>query len=142
MVDFSPKTQLIRLSHGIVLKKLGPEVKNPYQQFFKRKIRRVLDKSLSFFVVSSEKDKDIKKLRFPLPSNKFIPTGYPRNDILVNYTQKKYLEIKRCLNIEDNNEVLLYAPTWRNYKLKNPLDEEFLKKFDDLLTNNNKVLLY
>ena len=142
MVDFSPKTQLIRLEHGIVLKKLGMDIKELNLNIIKKKIRHKLIQSTNFMVVTSEEDRKKKKLSFPLPSNKYIISGYPRNDILVNYTKKEYLNIKKALNIEEYNEVLLYAPTYRKYKHKNPLNWDFYKKLDIFLKEEKRVLLF
>ncbi|MFW9942041.1 MAG: CDP-glycerol glycerophosphotransferase family protein [Candidatus Thorarchaeota archaeon] len=142
MIDFSPKTQLIRLSHGIGIKNLTEKFSNFFVRFYKKKIRQYLVKSISYIAVTSEKDIQIKKYSYPLPSNKFLKTGFPRNDILVNYATETYFEIKRSLNIEKNNEVLLYAPTQRRYERKSPLDESFFKKLDTFLINENKVMLF
>lgn len=142
MIDFSPKTDLIRLEHGIVLKELRENFKNPFLRFYKKKIRQKLVESISFMLVTSEKDKELKKLSTPLPSNKYLKIGYPRNDILVNYTKEKYIQIKKFLNIEETSEVLLYAPTFRRYKHRIPLDDNFFEKLNDALIIENKVMLY
>ena len=142
MIDFSPKTQLIRLEHGIVLKKLGMNIKELNLNVIKKKIRQKLIRSTNFMVVTSEEDRKKKMLSFPLPLNKYILSGYPRNDSLVNYTNENYLKIKRTLNIEEYNKVLLYAPTYRKYKQKNPLNQDFYKKLDLFLEKEKKVLLF
>jgi len=141
-IDLSSRTQLIRLDHGIVLKKLRSYTKDSNLNIIKKKMRKKLVHSTSFLLVTSEEDKRLKKLSFPLPSNKFINIGYPRNDVLVNCTEKTYLDIEKSLNLEEYNEILLYAPTHRSYKHKNPLKGNFLKKLDDFLISTNKVLLY
>jgi CDP-glycerol glycerophosphotransferase len=142
MIDFSPKTQLIRLEHGIVLKKLGMDIKELNLNIIKKKIRQKLIKSTNFMVATSEEDRKIKMLSFPLPLNKYIVSGYPRNDILVNYTNEEYLNIKKILDIEDFNRVLLYAPTYRKYKQRNPLNQDFYKKLELFLEKEKKVLLF
>ena len=122
---------MVLLIYGIVLKKLGMDIKELNLNIIKKKIRHKLIQSTNFMVVTSEEDRKKKKLSFPLPSNKYIISGYPRNDILVNYTKKEYLNIKKALNIEEYNEVLLYAPTYRKYKHKNPLNWNFYKNLDE-----------
>lgn len=142
MIDLSPKTQLIRLEHGIVLKELGEKYKNLFLQSYKTKIRQKLIDSISYMLVTSEHDKEVKKLSTPLPTNKYLKIGYPRNDILVNYTKEKYFQIKKSLNIEETSEVLLYAPTFRRYKHRIPLDDNFFEKLNDTLIIENKVMLF
>lgn len=63
-----------------------------------------------------------------------IETGYPRNDSILCYSQKKADEIKKQLGISAEKRVILYAPTYREnqrdennkYVYKEPL------KFDEL----------
>jgi CDP-glycerol glycerophosphotransferase len=42
-----------------------------------------------------------------------LETGYPRNDVLINQASKRDL-IRRSLGIADGQQVVLYAPTWRD----------------------------
>ncbi|MFX1311089.1 MAG: CDP-glycerol glycerophosphotransferase family protein [Promethearchaeota archaeon] len=142
MIDFSPQTQLIRLSHGIGIKNLKEKFSNFFLDFYKKKIRQYLVKRISYVVVTSDKDVKIKKSNFPLPSNKFLKVGFPRNDILVNFSKEQYLESKKSLAIAENSEVILYAPTFRRYKHTSPLDEDFFKKLNELLISENKVMLF
>ncbi len=142
MVDLSPKTQLIRLDHGIVLKRLGTFTRGSILNFIKKKMRQKLVRSTSFLVVASEIDKKMKMQSFPLHPNQYIKVGYPRNDILVNFTREKYLSIKMFLNIKEENEVLLYAPTSRKYQHESRLNKEFLEKLDEILINEQRILLY
>lgn len=76
-----------------------------------------------------------------------IETGYPRNDFLVNYTDKNVERIKKSLGIEDNDKkIILYAPTFRDNqhetgvgyvyktevdfdKLQNALGDEYIMLF-------------
>lgn len=142
MIDFSPKTQLIRLEHGIVFKKLRSFSSDSNLIFFKKIMRKKLVQSTSYYVVASEIDKKIKMRSFPLQPNQYINAGYARNDVLANFSKEQYLDIKISLNIKEGNEVLLYAPTFREYTYKHPLNEEFFKKLDELLIKENKILLY
>src|SRR5690606_21771383 len=51
---------------------------------------------------------------------KVIESGYPRNDVLSNYSDTLISSIKKELAIPDEKKVMLYAPTWR--------DNEFYQK--------------
>ncbi|MFX1408971.1 MAG: CDP-glycerol glycerophosphotransferase family protein, partial [Promethearchaeota archaeon] len=142
MVDLSPKTQLIRLDHGIVLKKLRSFTRGSNLNFIKKKMRQKLVRSTSFLVVNSEIDKKIKMQSFPLHPSQYLDTGYPRNDILINFSREKYLSIKKFLNINERSETLLYAPTSRKYQDESRLSKEFLEKLDEILIKENRILLY
>lgn len=43
-----------------------------------------------------------------------IEVGYPRNDILKNYTSSQISELREKFGIPAGKKVLLYAPTWRD----------------------------
>ena len=40
-------------------------------------------------------------------------SGYPRIDLMINATEGKKQELRRQIGLEDNQPVVLYAPTWR-----------------------------
>ena len=69
-------------------------------------------------------------------------TGYPRNDILANHTKELENRIKKRLKISKKSEVILYAPTFRDYEYKIPLNETLLNNLDNFLINKNKILIY
>lgn len=65
-----------------------------------------------------------------------LEVGYPRNDFLVNHTEKDVQEIKKRLGFENSTKkMILYAPTWRDnqhsaskgYTYKTEIDFEKLK---------------
>ena len=43
-----------------------------------------------------------------------IETGYPRNDLLANYTEDDVTEVREALGIPAAKKVILYAPTFRD----------------------------
>ena len=57
---------------------------------------------------------DVFQSAFAIDRKRLIETGYPRNDILSNYTQEQVLAIKQRLHIPLDKKVILYAPTWRD----------------------------
>lgn len=70
--------------------------------------------------------------------------GYPRRDIIYNITQNDKKKIKNNLNINENEKVVLYAPTFRNdnnldvYKIEwekviNTLEKKFSGKWRGLI---------
>lgn len=43
-----------------------------------------------------------------------IETGYPRNDLLFNYTEDTVEKVRRKLKLPEGKKVILYAPTFRD----------------------------
>lgn len=46
---------------------------------------------------------------------KIVKTGLPRNDVFFNETEKVKEKVKEFYNIDPDTEIILYAPTFRNY---------------------------
>jgi len=141
-IDFSSNTKLIHLGHGISFKKGGHDLKDNFMPFTEKMINKRLVESMSLLVDSSEETKRLKLSRFGISSNRVLVTGYPRNDILANHAKELEEQIKINLSINKDSEVFLYAPTFRDYEYKNPLNEGFLEILDLYFHNNNKVLIY
>ena len=102
----------IQTWHGTPLKRLGRDIVDvvPTGSYLK-----MMDREASYwdFLVSpSAYCSEIFPSTFGY-SGTILETGYPRNDILVNQTQKRDL-IRRSLGIADGKQVVLYAPTWRD----------------------------
>lgn len=66
-----------------------------------------------------------------------LQEGYPRNDFLINYTEKDIQQIKEKLNLSNiNKKIILYAPTYRDnqhtagvgYTYETEVDFEKLQK--------------
>ena len=51
---------------------------------------------------------------FRINKERLIETGYPRNDILSNYTKEDVETIKNRMHLPLDKKILLYAPTWRD----------------------------
>ncbi len=82
---------------------------------------------------------------FGIDRERLIETGYPRNDIMVNASEKDKLEIKKSLGIPLDKKVILYAPTWRDNQYVNrgytfKLEVDFHKWYDYL--GNDYVVLF
>lgn len=124
--------------HGTPLKKLARDIEiGEDATFYRSKMSR--DDMINSY------DVDVEKYNYLISPNKYstekfmsafninkeriIETGYPRNDILTNYTKEKVNEIKNRLNIDKNKKVILYAPTWRDNSF-NEKGYEFVPKVD------------
>jgi len=45
-----------------------------------------------------------------------LPTGAPRNDVLVRGDELRTVALRKRLGVPDGNTVVLYAPTWRGHR--------------------------
>ncbi|MFX1385556.1 MAG: CDP-glycerol glycerophosphotransferase family protein [Promethearchaeota archaeon] len=142
LVDFSPNTIVIHLDHGSALKLIGYGLKTSFLNVFQRKVHEYWNKRISYLTVCSEETKRIKRFSYDLPPERVIITGYPRNKILEENSIEVQNNIRKKLLIENSEEILLYAPTFRDYPIQSPLNDKFLKNLDDFLKRENKILLY
>ena len=142
LVDFSPDTTVVHLDHGSALKLIGLGLKTSFLNVFQKKVHEYWNNKISYLTVCSEETKRIKKFSYDLPSDRVVITGYPRNKILEVNSIEAQNKIRKKLLIKNSEEILLYAPTFREYPIQNPLNERFLKNLDDFLIRENKILLY
>lgn len=59
--------------------------------------------------------------------------GFPKNDILANYTQEQYKTIRSKFQIPEGKKVILYAPTFREGYLKDRDVQVDFKKWESIL---------
>lgn len=72
--------------------------------------------------------------------DKVVIIGYPKSDILVNYTEEYKNSIKRNLNLPIDKIIVLYAPTFREGTLsENPIPINF-SRWKDVLGSDYYVL--
>jgi CDP-glycerol glycerophosphotransferase len=107
-----PGQTYIQTWHGTPLKRLGRDIVDvvPTGSYL-----RMMDREASYwdFLVSpSAYCTEIFPRTFGYKGT-ILETGYPRNDILVNQLSKRD-RIRRSLGIADGQQVVLYAPTWRD----------------------------
>ncbi|MFX1393998.1 MAG: CDP-glycerol glycerophosphotransferase family protein [Promethearchaeota archaeon] len=142
LVDFSPDTTVVHLDHGSALKLIGYGLKTSFLNVFQRKVHEYWNKRISYLTVCSEETKRIKKFSYDLPPERVVITGYPRNRVLEENLIEYQNNIRKKISIENSEEILLYAPTFRDYPIQSPLNDKFLKNLDDFLIRENKILLY
>lgn len=105
----------IQTWHGTPLKRLGKDIVDvvPTKAYLK-----MMDREASYwdFLISpSPYCTEILPKTFGY-QGEILETGYPRNDLLVNAVGLRD-EIRSKLGIQDPKQlVVLYAPTWRDYK--------------------------
>lgn len=66
--------------------------------------------------------------------------GTPRNDALINFDEKKALNIKKNLGVSTNKKICLYAPTLRDYRIgeQEKQDIDLEKTLDALNKKSNE----
>jgi len=105
----------IQTWHGTPLKRLGRDIVDvvPTGSYLK-----MMDREASFwdFLISPNPYcTEILGKTFGY-SGQILETGYPRNDVLISGKDKRDL-VRKSLGILDaNQQVVLYAPTWRDSK--------------------------
>lgn len=88
----------------------------------------------------SEKEKIIHKSAYRLREEQILISGYPKNDILFNYSEDRRLKIRKELGLPQNKKVILYAPTFRDVyfgPMNCPVD---FKKWESVLGSDFIVL--
>lgn len=132
--------------HGTPLKKLAHDIEVPEGTTFYRsemsveEMRSTYDNDVSkynYMISPSAFTTKVFQSAFAIDRKRLIETGYPRNDILSNYSDQNIKSIKTALNLPKNKKIILYAPTWRDnsYNLKGytfKLEVDF-KKWQEIL---------
>lgn len=109
--------------HGTPLKKLAYDIEVPEGTTFYRSgmtedmmhetYRQDVEK-YNYMISPSAFTTEVFQSAFRINKERLIETGYPRNDLLSNYSLEDVLQIKKQLGIPLDKKVLLYAPTWRD----------------------------
>lgn len=108
--------------HGTPLKRLGCDLEsfenamNTLSEIRKR--YNIETKKFSYFLspsaFASEKFISAWNMKAAGKESVILEEGYPRNDLLKNYTEEDVLRVRRALGLEDGKKVILYAPTYRD----------------------------
>ena len=96
--------------HGTPMKKMGTDI-GADNTSFGNKGRNHFDVMMS----QGHFETDVFSRSFGIPKDKFLEAGLPRNDILANYTEEERKVIRSRLGIKQNQTVILYCPTFREY---------------------------
>lgn len=109
--------------HGTPLKKLAHDIEVPEGTTFYRsgmsveEMRATYDNDVSkynYMISPSAFTTEVFQTSFRINKERLIETGYPRNDILSNYTKEDVETIKNRMHLPHDKKILLYAPTWRD----------------------------
>ena len=96
--------------HGTPIKKMGNDIEN--NQSFGEKGKNSTD----IMTAQSDFEIDVFSRMFGIPKNHFLKCGLPRNDILCSYDDSLRNELREKLGIKDNQKVVLYCPTFREFE--------------------------
>lgn len=92
---------------------------------FKSKAKNKCD----FFCVQSEFEKEL----FKDSALRVEAVGFPKNDVLANYTSDYRNQLRKQLGVPEDKKVILYAPTFREGYLKDRDVQVDLKKWEAVL---------
>ncbi len=115
---------LIQTWHGTPLKRLGCDIEpgssanalysaDDIHERYRREGKR-LTWLLSPSRFATEKFTSAFDLVASGKAEAIIEEGYPRNDVLANYTRQDVVRVREELGIPAEKKVILYAPTWRD----------------------------
>ncbi len=149
----SPKKGQIYIEtwHGTPLKRLGLDIDTDSdpRQTKSHMHHRYLAKGIKVSYFPSPSDYYIRHMMTAFgikDKERFILTGYPRNDKLYHYTQEDLSQIRDTYHVPEDKKVILYTPTWRDNSTSK--DGAFcLPKGTDLtqlmtLLGDNYILLF
>ncbi|MDD8049586.1 MAG: CDP-glycerol glycerophosphotransferase family protein [Thomasclavelia sp.] len=118
-----PRQIYLQTWHGTPLKKLAHDIDVSEDTTFYRsgmnydEMVKTYDndvKKYNYMISPSSFTTEVFQTSFNINKDRLIETGYPRNDILSNYSSEDVLKIKQKLSIPLDKKVILYAPTWRD----------------------------
>lgn len=133
-IEKHPKTCYIETWHGTPLKRLGLDIQsvnigNETTEGYHQSVKE--ETALWDYLISpSRYATEIFSQAFNIPQEKILEVGYPRNDQLFLTNQREQARIKRKLGINENQSIILYAPTWRDNLLKENNTYGFTFPFD------------
>jgi len=134
----------VLLWHGTGFKKIGL-LDDKYlrkNNYFKKSITYFIQKRryMSYCLISACSEMDRKRKMECFQNKNVFITGSPRNDLFFN-KQLEENDIKKDLNLEQYDKVILYAPTYRENNQFNPFSDQFWMKMEKFLINKNYVFL-
>lgn len=103
--------------HGSPIKKLWFDLKEHGAKVFVPKNPVNFD----MLCAQSPYDVEVFSSAFRIDKSKIVMTGLPRNDVLVNPDESIRRKTRKDLGIKDDQIMVLYAPTYRDYDLEEPI---------------------
>lgn len=114
---FTKRSEQIYLQtwHGTPLKRLGHDIEDaaPLPVYLNMMDREAL--SWNYLISPNNFCTQIFPKAFKY-GGEILETGYPRNDRLVTNPKEVREKVRRQLGVDMQTKLVLYAPTWRDYK--------------------------
>jgi CDP-glycerol glycerophosphotransferase len=129
------KTFYLCTWHGSTLKKLWYDLQKQQAKIF------VPKNSVNFDVLCAQSNYDIRTFSqaFSIDPSHIYLTGLPRNDVLTKSVQKTRDAIRKQWGVQEHQQLILYAPTYRDYPVESPF---FHPEIWDTLLDKKYFLLY
>lgn len=135
----------IAMGHGTAIKKF------PSDEELKDEKKLALCKSIKkadYYLTTSERQNHLEfrnEILDKESKNTYLPLGLPKNDYYFDdkKVNKVNYEVRQKLGFHPEDFIVLYAPTWRDYKInRNALNKEDLIKLDRLLGQRAGYMIY
>lgn len=130
------KFSLIQLWHGSGFKEVV--LQNSHLTNRQRKELELINKKYKIIAATSECD--AKKQNISFNSNTAVITGYPRNDVFFG-DKSHFIDLKVKYNLDKYDKIIAYIPTFRDLEPLPPFSEDFYRKLQSLLEENNAAFV-
>ena len=128
---------------GIPMKKIGIDNPNnvnnkPYEHTSKH-----MNKIANVMITNSDTCAEAFKKAF-LYTHDMVVCGYPRSDILLGELEPYREKVRKYYNLNSNDNIILYAPTYRNGRKLDKYDldyERIIEAFEEKYGGNWKLFL-
>lgn len=149
-----PETIFLQTWHGIPLKKLGNDIVNVEQTFYRSQQSYIQmaesyteeGRKANYFLTPSPYALQHLQSAFRLSDKQILKFDYPRNELLYNYTKEDIKAIKDELKLPLDKKIILYAPTWRDHNysvITGYKTKDFLLDFEELGSLKDEyIILY
>jgi CDP-glycerol glycerophosphotransferase (TagB/SpsB family)/GT2 family glycosyltransferase len=106
----------IQTQHGTPLKTMGLDMQAFKLPSKSTNFRRMLERAdrWDFNLSSNAHSTEVWGRAFPVAAE-ILEFGYPRNDVLVREREGDRAERRRALNLPQDGQLILFAPTYRDY---------------------------
>ena len=118
--EYSGRATLVQLSHGIYLKTIGYDNGNQRYDSVLEKLAGewLINRRTHYAVTSMGPPADLVESAFRIPRSRMLPTGFPRNDVLLRPIADSTLGIDTdsldtVSAIHETHTTIFYTPTWR-----------------------------
>jgi CDP-glycerol glycerophosphotransferase (TagB/SpsB family) len=133
---FNRRNKIIQLYHATPLKRIDAidNIRDDKNMIGRKLLILYLGRKFDYMFSASDVASNTLNKYFNVNMDKYVVTGYPRNDSLFGNCNSLYInKIKKTISFD---KLVLYLPTWRNYS-KNDDDFNLFTKFG--FNENNLV---